>query len=230
MDHPFTYEDIAGMIDHTCLAPNATDAELDREIEVAKKYRTAAFCMKPYYTAAAARALAGSGVRVCTVVGFPHGSNRPCALEAEARCACKDGATELDMVVNIGKVLSGDWDTVADGILAVQNVALENKALVKVIFETFYLNDEQKIRLCEVCSQIGVAFVKTATGFAGGGATLHDVELMRRSCPREVGVKAAGGIRSLYNVLRFREAGATRIGTSAAGGILEEVRMRLARW
>jgi deoxyribose-phosphate aldolase len=191
----------------------------------------ASVCVKPCFVAQATELLAGSDVRVGTVIGFPHGVNATAIKVLEAEQACRDGAVELDMVVNIGKVLSGDWQYVHADVAAVLEVARENKAILKVIFETDYLQrDVDKIQLCRLCDDLGVDFVKTSTGFgfvkqaSGGydyvGATTHDVELMRANCSAKIQVKASGGIRTRAEALRMVRLGATRLGTSASEAIL----------
>lgn len=222
---------LAKTIDHALLHPTLTDKEMVLGCEVAKRLHVASVCVKPCFVSHAARLLAESDVRVGTVIGFPHGVHTSEAKAFEAQQACRDGAVELDMVVNVGKVLSGDWGFVHQDIAAVWDVARAQRALLKVIFETdFLLNDGDKIRLCQICSEIGVDFVKTSTGFGfvkqakGGydyvGATAHDVELMRAHCSEKIQVKASGGIRTRDDALRMISLGATRLGTSASEAIL----------
>jgi deoxyribose-phosphate aldolase len=232
----YNIQDIAKMIDHSLLHPTMTDEDLREGCETAKQYKTASVCIKPYAVKKAAEWLKNSGVPVCTVIGFPHGSHKSDIKVAECRMACEEGATEIDMVVNIGKVLSGAWDYVAGEIRLINEEALKYGAIVKVIFENDYLKDEQKIRLCEICSEIPVAFVKTSTGygyvkgddgrFFTKGATLEDVRLMRKHSAPGVEVKAAGGIRTLDELLLMKEAGATRIGATATAVIIEEAKKR----
>jgi len=229
--------EIAKMIDHSLLHPTLTDEELREGCEFAKKYNVASVCIKPYAVRSAAAILEGSDVRVGTVIGFPHGNSRVEVKAYEAETACQEGAVELDMAVNIGKVLSEDWDYIEEEIKAVNDVANKYEAMLKVIFENDFLpQDKYKIKLCEICSKLKVAFVKTSTGygFVKGennkysykGATDHDLELMRKHCSPEVQVKAAGGVRTLDDVLRVREIGVTRIGASATEAILTEARRR----
>jgi len=187
----------------------------------------ASVCIKPYAVARAAQLLAGSPVAVGTTVGFPHGGHCTPIKADEARRALADGARELDMVVNIGKALSGDWRFVADDIAAVVTVAHAGGALVKVIFENCFLKTEHKEQLCRICAEVGADFVKTATGYGDGGATDDDLILMRRSCPPTVQVKAAGGVRSLDRLLAVRALGVTRVGATATRAILDECRARL---
>ena len=216
-------DDLAQMIDHALLAPNMTDDEIVRGIEVARKYKVAGVCVKPYAVRLAAYHLQGTGIQVGTVISFPHGnaSTRVKALEAEK--AIEDGATELDMVINIGKALGGDWDYIRQDIREVVDIAHSRQAIVKVIFENHYFKNDQKIRLCEICTETKADFVKTSTGFAETGATLQDVQLMRKYCPRHIRIKAAGGIRTLEQFLQFKTAGAERIGVSATEKILDAV-------
>lgn len=228
---------IAKMIDHSLLHPTLTDDELRQGCELAKRYKVASVCIKPYAVRLAAEILKGSGVRVGAVIGFPHGGSKSEMKVQEAELACFDGATELDMVVNIGKVLSEDWEYVEKEITAVVDVAHKNGAIVKVIFENDFLTrDESKIRLCEICERAKADFVKTSTGygFVKGsdgkysyqGATDHDLRLMRRACSSRIQVKAAGGIRTLDDALRVRALGVTRIGATATEAILMEAKRR----
>jgi deoxyribose-phosphate aldolase len=224
---------ICQFIDHAVLHPTQTDADLVAACELGRRTQVATVCVKPYMVARAVELLGGSGVGVSTVIGFPHGSTTTELKAEEARVTCRDGAIELDMVVNIARVLEQDWDYVARDIRAVVEAGREFDALSKVIFETSLLTaDEWKIRLCEISERAGAAFVKTSTGFGfvrqadgsmlAAGATEHDVELMRKHCGPRVGVKAAGGIRSYADALRFVQLGATRLGTSATQSIAEQ--------
>lgn len=194
----------------------------------ARDYDVASVCVKPYYLKECARLLAGSTVAASTVIGFPHGGNCVEIKLAEAERALLDGGTELDMVVNIGKVLSGEWDYVSREIERVVELAHGAGGLVKVIFENCYLQNHHKIRLCEVCATVGADFVKTSTGFGPGGATLDDLRLMRRHSPPNVRVKAAGGVRSLEALLEVRAIGVARTGATRTVEILEECKRRLA--
>jgi deoxyribose-phosphate aldolase len=223
----FSYADIAGLIDHALLNPPLTDAELDGGCRLAVRYQVASVCILPFYLPRCAELLAGSPVRPGTTVGFPHGGHRTAVKAAEAGRAVADGAAELDMVVNVGKVLGGDWDYVRRDIAAVIDVAHAAGRRVKVIFENGYLADAHKVRLCEICGELNADWVKTATGFGPGGATAADVRLMRRHTPPHVGVKAAGGVRDLETLLEFRGLGATRVGTSRTRDLLDECRRRL---
>jgi len=227
MDADYTYDQIAGMIDHSLLGPALTDAELTSGCELAARYRVATVCIKPYFVARSAQVLAGSGVKPTTTIGFPHGGHATAIKVAEAAQAVDDGAIELDMVVNIGRVLSEDWEFVRSDIRAVADTAHARGVLVKVIFENCFLHDEHKIRLCEICGEVGADFVKTSTGYGEGGATLHDLRLMREYAPAHVQVKAAGGVRTLDGLLEVREVGVTRVGASRTADILDECKRRL---
>lgn len=235
----YTYEEIAGMIDHSLLHPTMTDAELRAGCEIAARYRVASVCIKPYAVAMAAELLRGSGVAVGAVIGFPHGGNATEIKRHETEIACRDGATEIDMVINVGKALGGDWDFVEADIRAVCNEAHRHGAIVKVIFENDYLSgDEIKIQLCRICERVGADFVKTSSGYgfvkgADGrygyeGATDHDLGLMRASVSAKVQVKAAGGIRDLDSLIRVRDLGVTRCGATATATMLDEYRRRAA--
>lgn len=224
----YTYLDIAKMIDHSLLNPTLTADDLDAGLQVALDYNVASVCIMPYYLKHCAQALAGSTVKASTTIGFPHGGHTTAVKVAETRQALLDGGEELDMVVNISKVLSGDWAYVRADIAAVIDVTHDYGQKVKVIFENAYLNDEQKIRLCEICGELKADWVKTSTGYAPGGATDHDLKLMRQHSPEFVQVKAAGGVRSLDRLLEVRSLGVTRVGASRTPEILDEVRARLA--
>jgi len=223
----YSYEDIARMIDHSLLNPTLTVDDLEKGIRLALTYNTGSVCILPYYLRRCADLLAGSLVMASTTIGFPHGGHTTAIKLAEARQALADGGQELDMVVNISKVLSGDWDYVRDDIHAVVDITHEAGERVKVIFENCYLNDDQKIRLCEICGELGADWVKTSTGYGSGGATIPDLQLMRRHSPAQVQVKAAGGIRDLDALLRVRSIGVTRVGATRTAGMLEECRRRL---
>ncbi|MCU0522058.1 MAG: deoxyribose-phosphate aldolase [Anaerolineae bacterium] len=225
----YTYEQIAKMIDHSLLNPTLTAAELEAGIQVAIAYDVASVCILPYYLARCADLLRASHrtVKASTTIGFPHGGHTTATKVAEARQAVADGCEELDMVCNISKVLSGDWDYVRVDIKAVIDVAHAAGQKVKVIFENCYLQDEHKIALCEVCADLGADWVKTSTGYGSGGATDEDLKLMRAHSPASVQVKAAGGVRSLDRLLEVRSLGITRVGASRTSQILDEVRVRL---
>jgi deoxyribose-phosphate aldolase len=216
------YADFAKMIDHSLLQPNLTDDDLEQGCLLAREYDVASVCIKPYAVARAAELLAGSTVAVGTTVGFPHGGHRTAIKVAEAQAAMADGARELDMVVNIGKVLSRDWAFVADDIRAVVETAHRGGAIVKVIFENSCLADEHKERLCYLSGEVGADFVKTSTGYGATGATDEDLRLMRRCSPPQVQVKAAGGVRTFERLRTVRELGVTRVGATATRAILDE--------
>lgn len=224
----YTYLDIAKMIDHSLLNPTLTADDLEAGLQVALDYDVGSVCIMPYALKRCAQALTGSTVKASTTIGFPHGGHTTVVKVAETRQALLDGGEELDMVVNISKVLSGDWSYVRADIAAVIEVTHDYGQKVKVIFENAYLNDEQKIRLCEICGELKADWVKTSTGYAPGGATDHDLALMRRHSPEFVQVKAAGGVRSLERLLEVRALGVTRVGASRTSEILDEVRARLA--
>jgi deoxyribose-phosphate aldolase len=216
------------MIDQSLLNPVMTDAELEAGCRLAREYDVASACVKPYYARTCAELLAGSAVAASTVIGFPHGGHKTAVKLAEARQALEDGATELDMVVNIGKVLGGDWTFVREDIQAVTEATHGAGAIVKVIFENCYLQDAHKIRLCEICAELGADFVKTSTGYGSGGATLEDLKLMRRHSPPNVRIKAAGGVRTLDALLEVRSIGVSRSGATRTAGMLDECKRRLA--
>jgi len=223
----YSYQQIAGMIDHSLLQPVLTDAELDAGCRLAAEYGVASVCIKPYYVRRCAQLLAGGTVKPSTTVGFPHGGHTTEVKVAEAVRAVEDGAEELDVVVNVGKVLTGDWDYVRDDVGQVVDAAHHRGRIVKVIFENCYLDDGHKVRLCEVCGEVRADFVKTSTGYADGGATIADLALMRKSAPPHVQVKAAGGIRSLDQLLEVRALGVTRVGATRTAEMLDECRRRL---
>ncbi len=224
----FTYAEIAAMIDHSLLQQVLTDADLGTGCELARQYEVASICIKPYAVPMAAKILAGSRVVVGTVIGFPHGGHVTAIKKAEAERAIADGARELDMVVNIGKVLSGDWSYVASDVAAVVDLAHSRNARVKVIFENCFLNDEHKEQLCTICGEVRADWVKTSTGYGDGGATDHDLKLMCRCSPPHVQVKAAGGVRTLDRLLEVRAIGVSRVGATASVAILEECKKRLS--
>jgi deoxyribose-phosphate aldolase len=219
--------EIAKMIDHSLLRPTLTVDELEQGVLLARQYDVASVCIVPYYLKRCAEILAGSSVNPSTTIGFPHGGHVTSIKVAEARQALDDGGVELDMVVNLSKVLSGDWDYVREEIQAIVDLAHGRGAKVKVIFENCYLQDQHKIRLCEICGQVGADWVKTSTGYGSGGATLDDLRLMRKHSPSHVQVKAAGGVRDLDMALAVREIGATRFGCTRTAEILEQCRRRL---
>ncbi|HVX13733.1 MAG TPA: deoxyribose-phosphate aldolase [Pirellulales bacterium] len=223
----YTYEDMAGMIDHSLLNPTLTVAELEAGCELAVRYRVASVCILPYYLRRCADRLAGSGVKASTTIGFPHGGHTTAVKLAEARQALADGGEELDMVVNISQVLSGEWDYVREELRVLIEETHAAGQKIKIIFENCYLNDEQKIRLCRISSDLSADWVKTSTGYGTGGATHDDLRLMRRESAPHVQVKAAGGVRDLDALLKVRELGVTRSGASRTREMLDECRRRL---
>ncbi len=242
----YSYAELAGMIDHSLLQPAMTDQELEDGCRLAAKYAVASVCVKPYFVKRAAEILRGSGVLVGAVIGFPHGNSATESKRYETELACGDGADEIDMVLNIGKAMSGDWAYVEQDIRAVCDEAHRRGAKVKVILETDYLanggaglgSDDLKRKLCQLCESAGADWVKTSTGYGfvkqpGGGynyqgATEHDLALMRTAVSLRVQVKAAGGVRDLDALIRVRDLGASRCGASATAAILDEYRRREA--
>jgi len=223
----WTYADVAKMIDHSLLRPALAAEELEAGCRLAREYDVASVCILPYALKSAADLLAGSTVVPSTTVGFPHGAHATQVKAFEAERALDDGGRELDMVVNISKVRSGDWDYVRDDVRAVLEPTHARGARLKVIFENCYLDDAQKVRLCEICGELGADWVKTSTGFGTGGATDEDLILMRKHSPAHVQVKAAGGVRDLDRLLRVRELGCTRSGATATKEMMDEARRRL---
>lgn len=223
-----TYEQLAKTIDHSLLRPELTEADVIAGCELARKYDVASVCVKPCHVRLAKEQLEGSDVAVGTVVGFPHGSHTTETKVVEARQAVAEGASELDMVINIGELRSGHAEYVEKDIRAVVDVA-KGKALVKVILENAYLTDEEKVLACKLVESAGGDFVKTSTGFAPGGATIEDLKLMRASVGPQVQVKAAGGVRSLDALLDVIDVGVTRVGATATATILDDFQSRLNR-
>ena len=214
--------DWAKLIDHTLLKPEATDEDIKRLCEEAARYGFASVCVNPTWVRAAACSLHGTGVPVCTVIGFPLGATLSDVKAYEARRAILDGAREVDMVINVGALKSGDDCLVEHDIHMVVEVAHEYEVTCKVIIETALLNDDEKVRACQAAKKAGADFVKTSTGFAKGGATVHDIALMRRTVGSELGVKASGGVKGLEDARKMVEAGATRIGASVGVKIAQE--------
>jgi deoxyribose-phosphate aldolase len=225
-------EELAKMIDHSILQPTYTDADLEKQCEIARKYKVASVCVKPYAVKKAVKILRGTSVKVGAVIGFPHGNSTTGVKVFEAEQACNEGASEIDMVINIGKALGGDWEYVENEIQMVTETCHKNNAIVKVIFETDYVSrTEDKIRLCEICTNAGADFVKTSTGYGFikqpdgtynyKGATIEDVVLMRKHSGPRVQVKCAGGVRTLDDLLKMKEAGATRSGATATEAMLD---------
>jgi deoxyribose-phosphate aldolase len=242
----YTYEELAQMIDHSLLHPTMTDRELEEGCKLAARYGVASVCIKPYFVKRAVELLKGTGVKVGAVIGFPHGGSAREAKRYETELACRDGAVEIDMVMNIGKALTGDWDYVEEDIRAVCDEAHQRSAKVKVIFENDYLanggaglsSGDLKRKLCQVSERAGADWVKTSTGYgfvkgsdgkySYNGATEADLKLMRESVPDKVQVKAAGGVRDLDGLIRVRELGATRCGATATAAMLDEYKKRAA--
>ena len=222
----YTCHVIAKMIDHSLLRPELTEDDIHKGCEIAIKYDVATVCCSPSDLALVAKLLAGSDVKPTTVIGFPHGYNTTETKKFEAEQAIKDGALELDMVLNISKLKSGDHEYVLKDIKVVCDIAHAHEGFVKVIFENFYLTDEEKIAACKLSEQAGADWVKTSTGFAGGGATIADLKLMRANVSEKVQVKAAGGVRTLDAALEVREVGCSRFGATATEAILEECKKR----
>ena len=236
MNESLSLRDVAKMIDHSLLHPTMTDEEIHQGCELAREYDVATACVKPYSIPLANKILAGSNVGVCPVIGFPHGNSTTAIKIAEAEAAAEAGGSEIDMVINVGKALGGDWAYVATEIKAVNDAVVANGAILKVIFENDYLQDSQIIKLCEICSELRVAFVKTSTGYgfvkqengmySYKGATAHHLKLMRQHCAPSVQIKAAGGVRTLDDLLMVRSLGVSRVGATATKSILEEARRR----
>ncbi|HEY1173589.1 MAG TPA: deoxyribose-phosphate aldolase [Verrucomicrobiae bacterium] len=242
----YTYEELAKMIDHSLLHPTMTDQELEDGCKLAAKYGVASVCIKPYAVKQAVQWLKGSDVIVGAVIGFPHGNACTESKRYETELACKDGAKEIDMVINIGKALSGDWAYVEKDIKAVCDEAKKHGARVKVIFENDYLtkggaglsSDEFKQKLCQLSERAGVAWVKTSSGYgfvkqADGsynykGATEHDLALMRANVSAAVQVKAAGGVRDLDGLIKVRDLGGSRCGATATAAMMDDYRKREA--
>jgi len=223
----YTYTDISKMIDHSLLQPMLTQDDLESGVRLARAYDAASVCILPYYVKRCAELLAGSTVRTSTTIGFPHGGHTTAVKQAEAERAIADGCEELDMVVNISRVLSGDWDYVTSDIKAVIDVAHAAGQKVKVIFENCYLTDAHKTKLCKICRELNADWVKTSTGYGTGGATMEDLTLMKKHAADAVQVKAAGGIRDFDKLLEVRDIGVSRVGASATKAILDVCRERL---
>ncbi len=223
----YAYSDLSKMIDHSLLVPTMNVEQLEEGCQLALAYDVASVCIMPYYLKRCAQILAGSTVMPSTTIGFPHGGHTTRIKQREAEQAVADGCQELDMVVNISKVLSNDWAYVADDIRAVIDVAHSAQRKVKVIFENCYLQEMHKIKLCEICSELKADWVKTSTGYGSGGATMEDLKLMLQHVAPGVQVKAAGGIRDLATLLQARELGVTRVGASRTAEMLGEARTTL---
>ena len=228
MAERLTLKDIARMIDHSLLRPNLTVEEFNEGIALAARYRCATVCVVPYDVKRAAQMLRGTGVLVSTVVDFPHGSNLTSSKIYQVERAVENGAKEIDMVLAISRLVSGDFGYVEQDVRAVVEAAHTHNAVIKVIFENCYLSADRIKTACEICERVQADYVKTSTGYGPAGATLEDVRLMRMSCNPRIGVKAAGGIRTLDDVLAYRSAGAKMIGTRATAAILDEAARREA--
>lgn len=220
METAMTSAEIAGYIDHTILKPQATKEMVKKICDEAKQYHFASVCVNPCYVKDVAKQLAGSGVAPCCVIGFPLGACTPEAKAYEAKDAVQNGAMEVDMVIHVGAAKDGDWDFVQKDIAGVVQ-AVAGKAIVKVILETCLLTDEEKVKACEAGKAAGAHFVKTSTGFSDGGATTHDVKLMRDAVGDAMGVKASGGVRTYQDAISMIRAGANRLGTSAGADIIK---------
>lgn len=218
----YTLEQVAKTIDHSILKPDFTDGDVRAGAELVLKYNTASYCIRPMDVAPAAEMLAGSDVHVCTVIGFPHGSSTTAVKAFETADAIQNGAVEIDMVINVSALLSGDYDYVEQDIRAVVDVAHAAGASVKVIFETAFLDDELIVKACELTEAAGADYVKTSTGFASEGATLHNVQLMKATVGDRLKVKSSGGVRTLDQLIDYMDAGVNRSGCSATQQVLEE--------
>ncbi len=218
----YTLEQVAKTIDHSILKPDFSYADVAEGAELALKFNTASYCIRPMDVAAAAKALAGSTVNVCTVIGFPHGSTTSATKVFETSDAIANGAQEIDMVLNISALLSGDYEFVEQDIRGVVEAAHAKGASVKVIFETAFLNDDQIIKACALTEAAGADYVKTSTGFASAGATTHNVALMKKTVGDRLKVKSSGGVRTLDQLIDYMDLGVTRSGCSATAQVLEE--------
>lgn len=219
-----TTKDIAKMIDHSLLKPNLTDEDIRVGCELAKAYDVASVCVRPTDVKLTKQLLDGSDVLVSAVIGFPHGSNVTAVKVLETEIAIEEGAVELDMVLNIGKLLSREFEFVKEDIRRVVEVAHKGGAIVKVIFENCYLTNELKEIACKICEEVGADFVKTSTGYGTDGATIEDLKIMRANCSEKVRVKAAGGVRTLNGALAVRKLGGCRFGATATKAILEDAK------
>ena len=222
-----SYNELAKMIDHSLLVPTMTVADLEIGIDLALAYDVASVCIMPYYLKRCAQRLAGSTVKASTTIGFPHGGHKTSIKRAEALEALDDGCEELDIVINIGQALSGQWGYVRDEIAILTELTHAAGQKIKVIFENCYLQESHKIELCRICSELNVDWVKTSTGYGTSGATLDDLRLMRQHAATHVQVKAAGGVKDLDTLLAVREIGVTRCGSSRTQGLLDPARVAL---
>ncbi len=224
-----SYEYIAKKLDHSLLGPTLTDSDLEAGCRLAAAYNVASVCIKPYAVRLASHVLMGTDVKVGTTIGFPHGGHHPAIKLAESHQALDDGASELDMVINIGQAIGGQWDAVQDDIAGVTAAAHARGAIVKVIFENCYLSPADIVRLCKICGEVRADYVKTSTGYGSGGATLDDLKLMRDAAPAHVKLKAAGGVRNLDQAITVAGLGCERIGASKTAEILDDLKARLER-
>lgn len=238
MDNPGTqearpaltkYEEVAKMIDHSLLRPDFTEAQIEEGCRVAREYQVASVTLRPADVDLGVRLMQGSGVKVGTVAGFPHGSSTTAVKLFEARDAIRRGASEVDMVINIGKMLSRQFQYVEMEVLQMAKACHESGALLKVIFENSFLSEDLKVIACKICNRCEVDFAKTSTGYSDGGATTEDLKLMRRFCAPDVAIKAAGGVRTLARMLEVYEIGVTRVGATATVTILEDWKKHLAQ-
>lgn len=219
----YKYTEIAKMIDHSLLKPYLTDEEIVEGCELAKQYKVASVCVRPGDVTLACSVLKDSDIIVSTVIGFPHGSTSTVAKMEETKDAIDNGAKELDVVVHIGKLKSGNLEYVKSELKLITSYSHHREVKIKVIFENCYLSDEEKIKACEICNEVGVDWVKTSTGYGTGGAEDHDLKLMRKHSKPEIQIKAAGGVRTLERAIEVKELGCTRIGATATVAILENL-------
>lgn len=219
-----TYDEIAGMIDHSLLKPTLTDTEIEAGCKLADKYNVASVCVRPSDVKLAQKILKDSKVLVTTVIGFPHGTTTTLTKVTEAKEAIENGATELDLVINIGKLKSKEYEYVKQDLKAVTDLAHEKNVVIKVIFENCYLTDEEKVAACKICNEVGVDFVKTSTGYGTGGAEDKDLKLMREYSLPKIQVKAAGGVRTLERAIEVRNLGVTRFGCTTTAEILDQLK------
>jgi deoxyribose-phosphate aldolase len=219
-----TYDEIAKMIDHSLLRPELTDNDIEEGCRLADEYGVAAVSVRPSDVSLAKKTLKNSRVLIDAVIGFPHGTTTTLTKVTEAREAIKNGASELDMVLNIGKLRSGDHEYVKADIQAVKDVAAAEKVVLKVIFENCYLSEEQIIAACRICNEVGVDFIKTSTGFGSGGAVDRDLKIMGQHAKPGIQLKAAGGVRTLERAIEIKNLGCTRFGCTVTAGILERLK------
>jgi len=219
-----TYADIAKMIDHSLLRPEFSDRDIEEGCRLAHEYGVAAVSVRPSDVVLAKRVLENSNVLIDVVIGFPHGTTTMLTKVTEAKEAIKNGADELDMVLNIGKLRSGEYDYVKSDIQAVKDIATEKNVTLKVIFENCYLSEEQIVAACEICNEVGVDFIKTSTGYGSGGALDQDLKIMRKHANPDIQLKAAGGVRTLERAIEIRQLGCTRFGCTVTAGILERLK------